>query len=62
MIWWILGILVFCIAIGVIYSKNAARHGYHFGSQMYKSSDENLDAKPEDLSDRDYYGDNDLLK
>lgn len=54
--------MVVVFAIIFIYMKNSAKHGYHFGSQMFKSSENNLDAKPEDLSDRDYYGDDELLK
>lgn len=54
--------MVVVFAIIFIYTKNSAKHGYHFGSQMFKSSENNLDAKPEDLSDRDYYGDDELLK
>ncbi|MCQ4021973.1 MULTISPECIES: hypothetical protein [unclassified Ruminococcus] len=61
MIWTII-VLIIIFAIIAIYMKNSAKHGYHFGSQMFKSSENNLDGKPEDLSDRDYYGDNNLLK
>lgn len=59
---WAIIILVVVFAIIFIYTKNSAKHGYHFGSQMFKSRENNLDAKPEDLSDRDYYGDDELLK
>lgn len=60
--WAIIILLVVAFVIMFIYMKNSAKHGYHFGAQMFKSSEDNLDAKPEDLSDRNYYGDDKLLK
>ena len=59
--WWIWLVLAFIFILVAIVARRGANHSYRMGSGMFKSSDCNLEEK-EELSDKEYYNRDGLMK
>lgn len=58
--WLVFWLLVLVVLIALVYRRNS-NHSYRMGSGMFKSSEYNLDEK-EELSDKEYYDKDGLMK
>lgn len=58
--WPIFWLLVLVVIMGIAFRRNS-NHGYRFGSGLFKSSENNLEEK-EELSDKEYYDEDGLMK